>query len=162
MATSFEEAIEALADAFGRNAEGVVFDEHARWDLYRESIDAGANVSLVCQALRNEPDLPLAAATVTWALERRDAAERSRWLEVLPPGRALDHAKRRADELKILEGLRDDLEPQTSELDVDTWTQWLQLRVAKESSRADVLGVLAVAGATKRIRRTAHERAARL
>lgn len=70
----------------------------------------------------------------------------------------MDYARNRATELGILERLRDRAAVQISEADIGKWTQWLQLRVAEEGDRRDVLGMLNDVGGTKRIRRLAQGR----
>jgi hypothetical protein len=158
MPQDFEEVIGMLAAKVGLDARQATVDEHSRWDLYRRAIDVETSPSLVLAALREEPNLPLASATVVRAIEHRSPLERDRWLEVLLPGPSLDYARRRADELGTLERLRDDPEFQVSATEVAGWTQWLQRKVAEECDRQDVLEVLRAVGATKRIRRRALDR----
>lgn len=162
MANAFEEAVASLAARLGLDAAEAVADEHLRWQLYRNGIATDEGAPLVLTALCHEPNLPLASATVIWALEHRGAAERDRWIGALPPGSSSDYAKRRAIELAVAERLRDDPETLVSAADVSGWTQWLQLRVAEESESRTALAALEVAGATKRIRRVAHEKRSKM
>jgi hypothetical protein len=132
-------------------------DGHARWGLYRR-IGAlpGAAESLL-RAAEIEPDVSIASAIVVMMLERVDASERSRWVDVLDPS-VRRFSEVRSRELGIFESLgsgfnSDYIDSNT----VEDWSDWLQLRVVQSVRNNHVLSVLFSHGRTKKIRRLAGE-----
>ncbi|MEV6263263.1 hypothetical protein AB0M42_21275 [Streptomyces sp. NPDC051784] len=156
------EALNATVRGESAPHDGVRFweDGHARWELYREAAGSPSSHALLLDAVRAETDGPLASAVVVLVLETAPADERALWVEALPP-EVRDFAERRAEELAVLDALdRCDEGRESggySAQDLDTWSDWLQLRAAGPGRPRRLLDLLAEHGRTKRIRRTAAE-----
>ncbi|KRC37428.1 hypothetical protein ASE27_05525 [Oerskovia sp. Root918] len=140
---------------------GDLADEHARWALYDQAFGQGLH-DLVAAAVAEEDDRVMASGVVVAALERVPSADRARWVALTSDWAVADFVARRAAELEILESVSgavpapgDWLRPEAEGLGLDGWSDWLQLRAASSATRADVLGVLAASGRTRRIRHVA-------
>ncbi|MEU9358289.1 hypothetical protein AB0D35_09285 [Streptomyces sp. NPDC048301] len=132
-------------------------DGHARWELYREAAGSPSSHALLLDAVRAETDGALASAVVVLVLETAPADERALWVEALPP-EVRDFAERRAEELAVLDRCEEGQESGGySAQDLDSWSDWLQLRAARPGRPRRLLDLLAEHGRTKRIRRTAAE-----
>ncbi|MGI5480556.1 hypothetical protein [Streptomyces lavendofoliae] len=132
-------------------------DGHARWELYRAALGSDAARPALLAAVTAEPDGALASGVVGEVLERLPRPEREAWVQALAP-EVREFSERRARELATLEDLRSGaLAPDRVPELIDTWSDWLQLRLATESGDETVLRALAASGRTKRIRRTAGE-----
>ncbi|MFF3560857.1 hypothetical protein ACFYXS_12555 [Streptomyces sp. NPDC002574] len=133
--------------------------EHERWARYRLAMDDPARLPELFDAVAAEPDDSIALGIVLHAaLAHVPAAERPAWTDRLGTERSRAYATRRARELGVLDStsvsaLLDDPPVQ------DSWSDWLQLRLATSSQEPAVLHRLATTGRTKRIRRLAAARA---
>ncbi|MEU3477586.1 hypothetical protein ACI2LO_25010 [Streptomyces sp. NPDC033754] len=153
---ALRDAVRRLA-ALADRAVPDMTDGHARWELYRAALASDAARPGLLAAVAAETDGALASAVVGEALERVPRGDREAWVQALAPlVRAF--SERRAHELGTLEDLRSGstVQAPAPEL-VDSWSDWLQLRIAAEVSDSSVLRVLAESGRTKRIRRAAAE-----
>ncbi|MFD0152174.1 hypothetical protein ACWGQ4_32395 [Streptomyces sp. NPDC055721] len=156
MALTLRDAVRRLAGLVGRAVPDMT-DGHARWELYRAALASDTARPGLLAAVAAEADGALASAVVGEAMELVPRADREAWVQALAPSvRAFN--ERRAHELGTLEDLRSrsTVQAPAPEL-VDSWSDWLQLRIAAEVSDPSVLQVLAESGRTKRIRRAATE-----
>lgn len=133
-------------------------DDQARMRIYAEALRDPSLRPDLDDALREDPDPNLVSEVlVLWAAEL-DGAQRRNLLDVLPataPRRLRSQVARRLDELEVLESDRGG--GLTSELmdAARAGSDWLQRALAEQSQRAEVLGVLAAGGQTRRVRTTA-------
>ncbi|MFJ8074742.1 hypothetical protein ACIQ7Q_12625 [Streptomyces sp. NPDC096176] len=150
------DALRRVAEHLGRPLSHAP-DGHARWELYRAALGSDTVRPALLEAVAAEPDGALASGVVGEALERLPRAERDTWVQALAPDvRAF--CERRAGELATLEDLRSGaLAPGRVPELIDTWSDWLQLRIITEAPDETALRALATTGRTKRIRRTATE-----
>jgi hypothetical protein len=142
---------------------GDLADEHVRWAIYQAALRHEAYDALR-DVLAHEPDHVMGSGAVVAALEQVPRADRSGWVAVARGWTTADFVSRRADELRIAEDVRQDgpVADRDSSDDVGTaeigsWSDWLQRRAANPSTRADVLGLLAEHGRTRRVRNRAAE-----
>ncbi|MFJ4106548.1 hypothetical protein [Oerskovia enterophila] len=140
---------------------GDLADEHARWALYDQALGRGLH-DLVAAAVAEDDDQVMASGVVVAALERVPSVDRARWVALTSDWAVADFVARRAAELEILESVSgvvpasdEGLRRAAEGLDVDAWSDWLQLRAASSATRADVLDALAASGRTRRIRHVA-------
>jgi hypothetical protein len=133
-----------------------------RWQLYEKAMATSAGRDLVYLAVGLEPDEPLASAAVVRAVETVADDQRPKWISRLPEGNR-DYATRRAHELSLFEKLAageiNDVEVAG---EVDSWTDWLQSRIAQASDSCGILAIMERRGRTKRIRNQAKQRSAQL
>ncbi|NRQ38597.1 DUF3027 domain-containing protein [Nonomuraea sp. NN258] len=127
-------------------------DAQRRWRLYLRALDDldERGLTLLRDALADEPDRELALAVVLRALESVGASERRPWIELTPPGPDRERAESRAVDLDALAG-------GPSGVPGD-WSDWLQRRLAATTADLATLDLLAQAGRTRRVRRMAAER----
>ncbi|MFD8079390.1 hypothetical protein ACFV3E_42990 [Streptomyces sp. NPDC059718] len=129
-------------------------DEHERWSLYRRAFDDPACLPDLYDAVAVEPDPSVALGIVLHVLGRLPPSDHPVWTDRLGTERGRAYAARRARELGVLQSasvtalLGDASVP-------ESWSDWLQLRLAASSDESAVLNRLAAAGRTKRIRRLA-------
>ena len=154
MCPDFAARLRELATAAGADAATVEADGHARWRLYTRALDDAALRVAVPAVLRLDPDGPLVSAVVTRALGL--VRDRETWVDLPPAGPLRDQVRRRLHELRLLEGLADDVEACGG--NVATWSPWLQLRAAESASAHQVLRALAEGGGTRQVRYRARER----
>ena len=140
---------------------GDLADEHVRWALYNQALGRGLH-DLVAAAVAEDDDQVMASGVVVAALERVPSVDRERWVALTSEWTVADFVARRAAELEILESVSgvvpasdEGLRRAAEELDVDAWSDWLQLRAASSARRAEVLDALAASGRTRRIRHVA-------
>ncbi|MFJ4985822.1 hypothetical protein ACIP9H_18725 [Streptomyces sp. NPDC088732] len=120
-------------------------------------MDDPARLPELFDAVATEPDDAIALGIVLHALGHVPAADRPAWTDRLGTARARAYAARRARELGVLES--PSLSAQLADPSVqDSWSDWLQLRLAASSQEPAVLHRLATTGRTKRIRRLASAR----
>ncbi|WAL63830.1 hypothetical protein ORV05_22905 [Amycolatopsis cynarae] len=128
-------------------------DEHARWNLYVRAAEVEHCWPQLREAIALEEDRAVASSLVVRMLERVPAEEREDWSCLLPAEEDRDFALRRARELNFLEAvLLGSPEEERGDLRFETWSPWLQLRLAGSSEDRDILALLAESGATRRIR----------
>ncbi|MGP4102178.1 DUF3027 domain-containing protein [Nonomuraea sp. KM90] len=127
-------------------------EAHRRWTLYLRALDSmnERGLALLRDALADEPDRELALAVILRALEAVGAGERREWAGLVPPGRDRELAEARVRDLELLAAGPAGVPGE--------WSDWTQRRLAATSSDLALLGLLAQAGRTKRIRRMATER----
>jgi hypothetical protein len=154
---NFNRAVKELAVLAGFDVGAALNDEHVRWSLYETSMVDPSRRRLLRDAVRGESSIPLASAAVVRIIEAVPDGERAEWVELLPAGRLREFAASRAAELRVLEDLAADVGTGSRSQEIEGWSQWLQLRVAEEIERPEVLDALARLGATRRIRRLARE-----
>ncbi|MFI7467828.1 DUF3027 domain-containing protein [Nonomuraea sp. NPDC049646] len=142
-------------DAFQESGTWSVPADHETYRRWRLYLDALGNtdehgLSLLRDALAEEPDRELALAVILRALEAVTAGERRDWIALAPTGQHRERAETRAKDLELLAS---GPAGQPGE-----WSEWLQLRLAATTSDPATLETLARAGRTKRVRRLATER----
>jgi hypothetical protein len=138
--------------------DSTIHDGHARWAAYQTALGNADRHPDVLIALRDDPDRPLVSAVVVLALEMASAEARPSWVAVLPEGPERDFAHSRAHELGLLETFSSDARTPIDAATAETWSPWLQRRLAREAAGANVLSILAESGSTKRIRSDALRR----
>jgi hypothetical protein len=110
-------------------------------------------------AIEGEPDQPVASAVAVQLLERVPQGMRNMVVGVLADGKWRDFAALRSEELGILELITDGRHDVSETCEhLDSWSTWLQLRVAGEVADERILAELARLGRTRRVRMTASER----
>ncbi|MCC2323453.1 hypothetical protein [Cellulomonas xiejunii] len=148
--------LDHMADATGCARVPGWADEHDRWHVYQAAVALCALGPSLREALASEPDEGVATSVVLLAFDRDPVREhRAWWVDALPADRRAFVA-RRADDLAVLEGVRDG--SLTDVPDVTAWTHWLQRASAEQSTVPDVLEELARDGRTRKIRNIAAER----
>ncbi|MFI6500183.1 hypothetical protein [Nonomuraea typhae] len=136
---------------------GDLDDEHERWALYLVAIREGLGIAQLFDVLPLEPDLAMASSAVVNLVERSAPEERRVWLSRIPQ-EARDHPEKRVAELETVDAvLRGELRADHVAGDLDSWSDWLQLRITGRVEDPAVLRILAERGRTKRIRRQAEE-----
>ncbi|RJQ67998.1 hypothetical protein D5S17_32340 [Pseudonocardiaceae bacterium YIM PH 21723] len=148
-----EDALAKLAAELGTEYEPGL-DDHGRFRLYRQAVRTRKGLSQLRAAIGLEPDVALALSEVATVLEFIDPAEHAEWIEQVPP-EYRDYPQRRSDELAIL---RAATAGSPTEPDLDSWSDWLQLRLADHAEDPDLLARLATSGRTRRTRHHASER----
>jgi hypothetical protein len=130
-------------------------DEHERWRVYLAAIDLADCNETMLTAVQLEPDSSVALGVVLRKIERLPEGDRQTWIDALPTPRQREYATRRAQDLAILDARP--LAPRLHEGIEDSWSDWLQLRLAEFSCEPEVVSWLRRTGRTKRIRRVAAE-----
>lgn len=160
MPRNLDQVTAALAHRLGAapgDLAGVLHDEHERWALYRTALEHPACLPDLFDAVAAEPDQNVGLGIVLQVLGRLSPDERPAWTDRLGTEHGRAYAARRACELGILRS-----PSVTARLDdasvPESWSDWLQLRLAESSQEPAVLIRLMDAGRTKRIRRLASER----
>jgi hypothetical protein len=125
-----------------------------RWQLYRTAADDDANHETLLQIASIEPDRTLAAAVVIHLLGRTATADHPTWLAALAPSERV-HAAQRSTEYSLL---RTPPSRATLARDLDTYTNWLQLRLAETLTDQPSLQELAVNARAKHTRHIARIR----
>ncbi|WP_149030224.1 hypothetical protein [Kitasatospora sp. MBT66] len=152
---TLKELIQELASTLGLDASSWQ-DGHGRWEIYRRAADHPGVVEKMYRAVEIEPDPSISSAAVVMMLERVDCSTRARWVELIQP-QVRKFAEIRARELDIFESLTSP-GVTVEQADLEGWSDWLQLRVAKSASDRLVLSRISEHGRTKRIRRIAADR----
>jgi hypothetical protein len=133
-------------------------DGHVRWNIYRQAMDMPSLWPELLDVVPEEPDLAIASSVVLGMLGRTPEGMREKWVELLPPGRPHDVAATRAREIGILESFaRQDPDAPLDLPAPDSWSNWLQLRLATSVNVKVLLDLLARQGRTRRIRASASE-----
>lgn len=171
-------ALVAEAGLPDADVEGAVADEHVRWRLYVDVIEAvtaaprrGGDRAIAAAILRDPEELVSKAAVVRLvdnvAAGAAGPAEFQRWAAELAPEirrfaaeghRAFVH--RRIRDWTVRLAIESGRTPDAAEL-ADT-TPWMQRVLAEESTSSPVLAVLAESGRTRKIRNIARDRARKL
>ncbi|WRZ87883.1 hypothetical protein OHB54_01630 [Streptomyces sp. NBC_01007] len=132
-------------------------DEHERWAVYQPAFERGDCSDLLFDAVAAESVPSVALSIVLQMLGTLPASARPAWIEQLALPDNREYATRRANDIAILQSA--DVTRLLVDEDVqDSWSDWLQLRLAEFSKESDVLSRLMAKGRTKRIRRYAMER----
>ncbi|MFF3399107.1 hypothetical protein ACFYW6_11365 [Streptomyces sp. NPDC002659] len=149
------ELLRQLETVLGRTAAPDVTDGHVRWHLCRAATRVEAALPILLRAVSQERDPSLASAVVVEVLERLAPQERAAWVQALDPA-VRDFSARRVQELEALEAV-DSGHFTTDEMrrTIDSWTNWLQLRIVAVSDDREILLLFSELGRTKRIRNTA-------
>lgn len=152
------EAVERLAARVGEEA-GDLSSGHERWRIYQRAMGIAQARSDLLAALKVEPDRPVASAAAVQLLMCVPPESRNAVVAVIGEGKGRDFVALRSKELGILESLlAGEYEVNNVLEDLDSWSTWLQLRVASQVTDGRILAELARAGHTKRVRSTATER----
>lgn len=152
--------LDALARLVGQVPARDWSDEHDRLDLYRSALRNGVDDDRLRALLRGEPDDLVVSDVLAEAIYKASPEAGERWLDVAPPS-AMDFLKKRLREILLLRGVAGFEDGGASYVAaVLDGSNWLQIRVAENSPRRDVLMALAKDGRTKRIRNIAANRAA--
>jgi hypothetical protein len=152
MTKDLDSAVSALLAHVGAQAIDVN-DEHERWSLYQAAMGLPQAWQALEEAVRLERDDAVATSVVLQMLSRSPADGRERWVRALSSAEKRKFARRRADELGVLEAAAAGEQVQPA-----NWSRWLQERLAEQATDAGVLAYLARDGDTKRVRRAAAER----
>lgn len=134
-------------------------DEHARLALYRAAI-ANSETERWLPVLLADPDVTMTNAVLVEVIDRRGASmsavEFERWAAGLLTGsRARPFVQSRVGEWLIYNRLGSD---ESAVSDLLKASDWLQRKVADESTSREVLVALADGGRTKRVRSSAGQR----
>ncbi|WP_405058258.1 hypothetical protein OG474_36735 [Kribbella sp. NBC_01505] len=151
--------INSIADLVGMEVADVR-DEHERWKVYVPATDSDESSELLLRAVRLEPDPNVALSIVLRKLEWISDSDRQSWIDQLVTDKQRDYATRRARDLKVLETRP--LAPALHQGIDESWSDWLQVRLAEFSPEPEVACWLSQHGRTKRIRRLALERTKKL
>ncbi|WP_157252772.1 hypothetical protein [Nonomuraea typhae] len=134
---------------------GDLNDEHERWALYLVAIRQGLGIPQLFDLLPLEPELDMASSAVVNLVERVAPEERRAWLSRIPQ-EAREYPEGRVAELETVDAiLSGDLPASHVAGNLDSWSNWLQLRITDYVEDPTVLEILAEHGRTKRIRRQA-------
>jgi hypothetical protein len=152
----FEISIGRLALCAGEAAPEDINDEHQRWELYKRARQVGTCRQELLDAVSLDPDSVLSLSVSLHMLESEDARSREAWIAILRDEHQREYALRRAKEIEILEAFGD--VSGLSQDVIETWSDWLQIRLSEVSNAAEVLEHLSKYGRTKRTRRTASDR----
>ncbi|MFI0937539.1 hypothetical protein [Streptomyces sp. NPDC021020] len=152
--------LDELASRTGLRA-GDADNEHDRWRLYKAALGQAENFGLLFEVIWFEPDQNVALSVLMPVLERLPEAERPRWIAQLRWEYSREFAWRYARDVALLESAA--LTPLLADDDVqESWSDWLQVRLAESSAEPAVLRRLGERGRTKRIRGYASRRLAAL
>jgi hypothetical protein len=136
--------------------------DHGRWRLYGEAINRGVGSELLLRAVALEVDRSLAVSIVLRMLELVPEDQYSAWIDQLAPDNRT-YSLKRAAEIHLLRRARSGgLDLQEVAGSLDSWSDWLQLRLATSVDDARVLSIVSARGRTKRIRNAADERIRKL
>jgi hypothetical protein len=154
----FEKILAELALCTGSRISNTA-DEHERWPLYLSACEKSECFTLLFDLVALEPDPNVALGIVLQVLGNVSPASRPAWIAQLQSARNRDYATRRAKEVGIYQTRS--ITPLLTDEDVEqSWSDWLQIRLAEFSEEAAVLQRLSEKGRTTRIRRTASRRLA--
>lgn len=137
---------------------GEVFeDEHDRWRLYQSAAEVPSARLQLMSAIAAEPVPTVASAAVVMLLDQTERQQRGHLIGLLDPA-VREFPEKRARELNVLEsrceaGDAVSIHPN----EIETWSDWLQFKVADSCRDPHVLGLLAEHGRTRRIRRSARQ-----
>lgn len=152
------EACERLAARIGERA-GDLSSGHERWRIYRRAAEMPLAWADLLTAIGSELDRPIASAAVVQLLERVPPEMRDAVAGVLAGGKERDFAALRSRELEILESLSDGWHDADNVHEhLDSWSNWLQLRAARETTDERILSELSRSGRTRRVRAAASGR----
>jgi hypothetical protein len=160
MRGSLEGILAELAQCTGSVIDDTA-DEHQRWSLYQNACKKSECFDLLIGVVALEPDPNIALGIVLQVLGRVSPVSRATWIAQLQSARNRDYAAGRAKELGIYQN-RAITALLANEGVEQSWSDWLQIRLAEFSEEAAVLQRLSERGRTKRIRRMASQRLARL
>lgn len=136
---------------------GDLDDEHERWALYLVAIRQGLGIAQLFDLLPLEPDLAMSSSAVVNLVERSAPEERRAWLSRIPQ-EAREYPEGRVVELETVDAiLSGDLPASHVAANLDSWSNWLQIRITDYVEDPAVLEILAEHGRTERIRRQARE-----
>ncbi|NEA34819.1 hypothetical protein [Streptomyces sp. SID13031] len=127
-----------------------------RWQLYRTAAEDTASHATLLQAATVDPDRALVMSLVVHLPALTATADHPTWLAALAPSERA-YATQRSTEYALL---RTRPPHDTLTRDLDTYTNWLQLRLAESLTHKPSLLELADRGRTKRIRNLATTRRA--
>jgi hypothetical protein len=126
---------------------------HERWRIYQCAIDMPELWPDLLEAIKVEQDPPIASAVVVHLLEHVPADARISVVGTLRAGKERDFAVARVQELGIIESIRaGGCNAEAIRAEADSWSTWLQLRLAGSATDKIVLAELAKTGRTKRVR----------
>ncbi len=158
MPSSLRGIIHEIEGKLGNQAIDLA-DEHARWSLYVRAAEVDRCWQDLREVVALEEDPAVASSLVLRMLERVSAEDREGWSRLLLVEKDREFALRRARELNFLEAaLSGSPQGERGDLQFETWSPWLQLRLAESSEDRDILALLADSGETKRIRASAADR----
>jgi hypothetical protein len=148
--------------------EKLLTDEHVRYRLYLSALQGRTFESdmEVLQVVATDPDRAMAEAVFVHQLEAvaKSAASARQFHEWLEAHFVLlsnfDFAHRRAAEWLTCLKIEEDHD--SVEIDLSGMSDWLQRRLASNSSSRKIVGDLAASGRTQRVRAEASERLRRL
>ncbi len=104
---------------------------HERWRIYQRAMEMPQAWADLLAAIASDPDRGVAAGVAVPLLERVPPQMRDAVVATLADGNGHDYAAARSRELGILESLSDGrYDVGNVREDLDSWSNWLQLRVA--------------------------------
>ncbi|WP_063762284.1 hypothetical protein [Streptomyces sp. NRRL F-5123] len=152
--------LDELADRTGLPV-GDADNGHDRWRLYEAALGEAENFGLLFEVIWFEPDQNVALSVLLPVLERLPEGERARWIAQLRWEYSREYAQRYARDVALLQSAA--LTPLLADGEVqESWSDWLQVRLAQASPEPAVLRRLGERGRTKRIRGYASSRLAAL
>jgi hypothetical protein len=132
---------------------------HERWAVYRAAMEDPNSWRLLGEAVQLEPDAAMAMSVVLTMLEKLPAERRGEWVDKLSSDKDLTYARRRSQELRVLDGLSGGVPALSDGIQFDaSWSVWLQLRLAEAATDESLLLQLSELGVTKRVRNAAISR----
>lgn len=155
------DALEALASGLDGVADAGAdcLDDDDRARLYHRAAATPAAHELLRVALSLEPDELLVAEVLIGALEHAPADALADWLDLITPSSPrFEYAKRRAQEAALLWQLIAPTAKPPGAPALNSWSDWLQRRLAARAESAAVLAELAASGRARRVRHVARSR----
>lgn len=132
---------------------------HERWAVYRASMEAPSSWQLLGAAVQLEPDAAIAMSVVLPMLEKLPVEQRGEWVDWLSSEKDRNYARRRLQEIRVLNDLSGDgSASSTATLFDASWSVWLQLRLVEVVTNESLLVQLSERGATRRVRNAANSR----
>lgn len=161
MNAELADIVRGIAASLGIPPEDLDSD-HGRWRLYERAIDDSVASELLLRAVALETDRALAVSVVLRMLELVPDDRHSAWIDQLAPDNRA-YSVRRAAEIRLLRRvLSDGLDIQEAASSLDSWSDWLQRRLATVVDDTQLLSLISARGRTQRVRNAAAERTEKL
>ena len=141
--------LDELARAIGLT--GDARDEHWRWQVYETALhDHGTLAGLLMEAARSEPDSHLVVGLALRMVEHEPIDRAEAWIDLVPAFEQPKVRQRARDAELVRQVAAGQAAPTATE--VDSWSDWLQRRLAHAASSPGVLDALERYGRTRRVR----------
>lgn len=134
-------------------------DEHSRWRLYEEAMRREGTEELLFDTIGYEPVASVALSVVLRMLESDGRVSDRDWVGRLRDEVSQIYAASRLQDLNRFDQIESGDEVDLNTSAIESFSEWLQLRLAERSTNSSALILLANDGRTKRIRRVSSDRA---